>query len=145
MGMAVTSAPAGPPKELSGKAKRELKAMEGKWRAMKFLHADRETVPGTTDDAFIVTIAGGKIDFAGVAAAAITDLDPTTDPKCLDFKVREDSGVLKENSVYESVYKRDGDKLTWAFFHGRGKSRPTGLDKPTVPGLMVMVLTRVRE
>jgi len=144
MGVAVASAPADPPKELSGEAKRELKALEGKWRAVKFIHSDRETVLGT-DDPFVITVTGGKIDFAGVATAAVADLDPTTDPKCLDFKVGVASGVLKADSVYESVYKRDGDTLTWAFYHGRGKSRPSGLDKPTDPELMVMVLTRVKE
>ena len=144
-GVALSTAAADPPKDLSGEAKRELKALEGKWRAVKFLHADRETVPGTDDDPFVITVAGGKIDFAGVATAEVTDLDPTTDPKCLDFKARVGSGLLKAGSVYESVYKRDGETLTWAFYHGRGKSRPTSLDKPSDPELMVMVLTRVKE
>jgi uncharacterized protein (TIGR03067 family) len=145
MGVAVASAPADLPKEPPGEAKRELKALEGKWRAVKFIHSDRETVPGTDDDPFVITVTGGKIDFAGVATAAVADLDPTTDPKCLDFKAGMGSGVLKAGAVYESVYKRDGDTLTWAFYHGRGKSRPTSLDKPTDPALMVMVLTRVKE
>jgi uncharacterized protein (TIGR03067 family) len=141
----VTSAPADPPRGLSGAAKRELRALEGKWRAVRFLHSDRETVPGADGDPFVVTIAGGKIDFAGVATAEVTDLDPATDPKCLDFTARGESGVLKAGAAYESVYKRDGDTLTWAFYHGRGKSRPAGLGKPTDPGLMVLVLTRVKE
>jgi uncharacterized protein (TIGR03067 family) len=144
-GVAVTSAPADPPRGLSGAAKLELKALEGKWRAEKFLHSDRETVPGADGDPFVVTIAGGKIDFAGVATAEVTDLDPATDPRCLDFTARAGSGVLKAGSTYESVYKRDGDTLTWAFHYGRGKSRPAGVGKPTDPGLMVLVLTRVKE
>jgi len=143
--VAISAAGADPPKELSAEAKRELKALGGKWRAVKFLHADRETVPGTDDDSFVITITGGKIDLAGVATAEVIDLDPATDPKCLDFKAGMGSGVLKASAVYESVYKRDGDTLTWAFYHGQGKSRPTSLDKPTDPALMVMVLSRVKE
>lgn len=144
-GVTATSAPGDPPRGLSGAAKTELKALEGKWRAEKFLHADRETIPGADGDPFVVTITGGEIDFAGVATAEVTDLDPATNPKCLDFKARSASGVLKAGAVYESVYKRDGDTLTWSFYHGRGKCRPAGLEKPTDPGQMVLVLTRVKE
>jgi uncharacterized protein (TIGR03067 family) len=144
-GLLVTSGSAVPSKELSEAAKKELKALEGKWRAVRFIHFDRETAPRTDDDPFLVTVTGGKIDFAGVAAAAVADLDPTSDPKCLDFKVGVASGILKADSMYESVYKRDGNTLTWAFYYGWGKSRPSGLDKPADPGLMVMVLNRVKE
>jgi uncharacterized protein (TIGR03067 family) len=141
VGASTAPALADPPKGLSGEAKRELKALEGKWRAVKFLHADRETAP----DALIVELKGDTIDFAGVAAGEVVALDTTTGPKCLDFKVRVGSGVLKKGSTYESVYRRDGDNLTWAFYHGRGKNRPTAFAKPTEPGVMVMVFTRVKE
>jgi uncharacterized protein (TIGR03067 family) len=144
-GLLLTATPTDPPKKLPDAAKKELKALEGKWRAVKFIHSDRETVPGTDDDPFLVTVTGVKIDFAGVATAVVADLDTTADPKCIDFKVGVASGVLKADSVHESVYKRDGDTLTWAFYHGRGKSRPTSLGKPTDPALMVMVMTRVKE
>src|SRR5262249_46245190 len=105
-GGAVTPGPADPAKGRSWGGKRGVEAVEGKWRAVKFIHSDRETVPGTDDDPFVITVTGGKIDFAGVATAAVADLDTTTDPKCLDFKVGVASGVLKADSVYESVYKR---------------------------------------
>jgi uncharacterized protein (TIGR03067 family) len=145
VGVMVAEATAEPPEKLSGAAKRELKALEGKWRAVKFLHSDRETTPGADDDPFVVTVAGGGIDFGGVATVEVADIDPTSDPTCLDLKVRSGSGVFKTGSSYESVYKRDGDTLTWAFYHGRGKSRPTSLDKPTDPAVMVMVFERVKE
>jgi uncharacterized protein (TIGR03067 family) len=133
------------PKELPEAAKKERKALQGKWRVVKFLHSDRETTPGTGDSAVIVEIKGDTIDFDGSAAAAIVELDPATDPKCLDFKARVGSGVFKKGSTYESVYKLDGDKLTWAVCTGRGKNRPTAFDKPTEAGVMVMVLNRVKE
>ena len=118
-----------------------MKALEGKWRAVKFLHSDRETTP----DGLVVEFKGDAIDFAGVATATVVVLDPATDPKCLDFEAQVGSGVFKKGSTYESVYKRDGDKLTWAVYHGREKNRPTSLDKPTDPGVMVMVIARVKE
>ena len=107
---------------------------------MKFLHSDRETTP----DGLVVEFKGDAIDFAGVATATVV-ATPATDPKCLAFKVRRGSGVLKKGSTCESVYKRDGNTLTWAFYHGRGKNRPTALDKPTDRGVMVMVFKRVKE
>jgi uncharacterized protein (TIGR03067 family) len=129
------------PKELSREAKRELKALEGKWRAVKFLHSDRETTP----DDLVVEFKGDTIDIAGVVTAVVVELDPTTVQKCLDFKVGVGSGILKKGETYESVYKRDGDTLTWVFYHGKGKNRPTVFDKPTDPGVMVMVFNRVKE
>jgi uncharacterized protein (TIGR03067 family) len=133
------------PKGLAGPARRELKALEGRWRVVRFLHADRETTPGTGAEAVVVTFKGDAIDFNGSAKGAIVALDPATDPKCLDFEAQVGSGVFKKGSTYESVYKRDGDKLTWAVYHGREKNRPTSLDKPTDPGVMVMVIARVKE
>jgi uncharacterized protein (TIGR03067 family) len=112
LGAVVAPAVADPPKELPDGVKRELKALEGRWRAVKFLHADRETVPGTKDDPFVVMLKGGEIDFGGVAAAEVADLDPAADPKCLDFRVRVGSGALAKGSAYESVYRLDGDTLT---------------------------------
>jgi uncharacterized protein (TIGR03067 family) len=144
-GLLVASGPAAPPGELSEGARKELKALEGKWRVTKFLHADRETNPGAGEDEVTVEFKGGAIDFAGVATGVVAELDPATDPKCFDFQVSSGSGVFKTGSTYESVYKLDGDTLTWAVYKGRGKNRPASLGKPTDPGVMVMVLTRVKE
>lgn len=139
-GLLAASGPAAPSKELPEAAKKELKALEGKWRVVKFLHSDRETTPGTGEDEVTVEFKGGTIDFAGSATGSVVALDPTTDPKCLDFK-----GLYKKDTIYESVYKRDGDTLTWAVYHGQGRSRPTAFDKPTDAGVMVVVLNRVKE
>ena len=73
-GVAVTSVSADPPWGLSGAAKMELKALEGKWRAEKFLHSDRETTPGADGVPFVVTIAGGKIDFAGLKLKLLSSI-----------------------------------------------------------------------
>ncbi|HJZ58586.1 MAG TPA: TIGR03067 domain-containing protein [Gemmataceae bacterium] len=139
------SGPAAPSKELPEAAKKELKALEGKWRVVKFLHSDRDTTPGTGEDEVTVEFKGNTIDFAKAATGVVAELDPATDPKCLDFKAQVGSGVFKKDSTYESVYKLDGDTLTWAVYVGRGKNRPVAFDKPTDAGVMVMVLNRIKE
>ena len=144
-GLLAAAGPAAPSKGLPEAAKKELRSLEGKWRVAKFLHSDRETTPGEGDDAVVVEFKGNTIDFAGSATGVVVELDPATDPKCLDFKALVGSGVFKKGSTYESVYKLDGDVLTWAVYVGRGKNRPTAFDKPTDAGVMVMVLNRVKE
>jgi uncharacterized protein (TIGR03067 family) len=133
------------PKELPKGAKQALQALRGKWRVVKLLHADRETTPGRGDVERVIEFKGRTIDFAGSAAGVVVALDPTTDPKCLDFKARVGSGVFKKGSTYGSVYKLDGRTLTWAVYVGRGKNRPVAFDKPKVAGVMVMVLDRVKN
>lgn len=133
--------PADPPKELPAAARAELKTLEGKWRVVRFLHADRET----TEAGVVVEFKGGRIDFAGVGAGEVLEVDPATDPKCLDFKVVKESGALRKGMTYESVYKLDGDRLTWAIHTGREKNRPAGFGKPSLAGTMVIVLERVKE
>lgn len=136
---------ADPPQKLSDAVKQELKTLEGKWRVVRFLHSDRETTPGTGDDQVVVKFEGDTIDFAGSTTGVVAALDPSTEPRCLDFKVGVGSGVFKKDSTYESVYKLDGDTLSWAVYTGRGKSRPSTFDKPTDAGVMVMVLKRAKE
>src|SRR5262245_40517283 len=55
---------ADPPKELSAAAKRQLKALEGKWRVVRFLHPGRETAPEAGEEV-VVEFKGRSIDFAG--------------------------------------------------------------------------------
>jgi uncharacterized protein (TIGR03067 family) len=137
--------PVEPPKELPEAAKKALKTLEGKWRFVKILHFDRESVPGTGEDTLTVEFKGKTINFDNMATGAVVALDAGTDPKCLDFTVPKGFGVLKKGAIYESIYKRNGETLTWAVCVGRGKNRPVAFNRPTDPGVMVMVLTRVKE
>jgi uncharacterized protein (TIGR03067 family) len=135
---------ANPPEDLPVAAKKELKVLEGKWRVVKFQYSDHETTPD--GDEVVVEFKGGAIDFAKSAAGAVVMLDPGTDPKCLDFKVSVGSGVFKKDTTYESVYKLDGDTLSWAVHIGReGKNRPSAFDKPKNSEVMVMVLNLAKE
>lgn len=126
--------------------KKELKALEGKWKKVKFVHFDVESVKEPGDDDVIVEFKGDRIEFNGSAVGAIVELDAAADPKCLDFKIRSGGdGIFRKGSTYESSYKLDGDTLIWAVYHGRGKNRPTAFDRPTEPGVIVMKFDRVKE
>jgi uncharacterized protein (TIGR03067 family) len=127
------------------KAEKELKALEGKWKKVKFLHFDFESILEPGDDDVIVEFKGKTIDFDKMATGEVVEVDPATDPKCLDFKMLKGSSIFKNNSTYESIYKLDGDTLTMAVYWGRGKKRPTTLNKPTEARVIVMVLKRVKE
>ncbi len=133
------------PKERPVAVKKELKTLEGKWRKVKFLHFDFESAPAPGDDDVIVEFKGDSIDFNGSAVGVVVELDAATDPKCLDFEVRSGGCIFRKGSTYESIYKRDGDSLIWAVYHGRGKNRPTAFDKPTERGVIVMIFDRIKE
>jgi uncharacterized protein (TIGR03067 family) len=135
---------ADPPKELPEAAKKESKALEGKWGVVKVVFSDREAIHDV-EDRLIFTFKSNTIDFAESGSGVIVELDPATNPKCLDFKLLKGFGVLKKDSTYESVYKIDGDTLTWAVRIGREKNRPVNFDKPTDAGTIVIVLDRVKK
>jgi uncharacterized protein (TIGR03067 family) len=134
-----------PPKELPDAARKELKALDGKWRVTKVVFSDREAIHDEDDNGLVFSFKEGAIDFAESGSGVVVELDPATDPRCLDFKTLKGFGVLKEGSTYESIYKLDGDALTWAVHVGREKNRPVTFDKPTDPGTLVIVLNRVKD
>jgi uncharacterized protein (TIGR03067 family) len=136
---------ADPPKELSDAARKELKTLEGKWRVVRFVHSDRETAPEDGDDPIIVEFRGDTIDFAGSANGMVVDLEPAANPKGLDFMTRMAAGIFKKDSTCESVYKLDGNTLTWALYTGRDKNRPTSFNNPTEAGGIVIELKRLNE
>ena len=142
------SAPADPPKEkakeLPAEAKKELKKLEGKWRVVKTLEATKESEAKDGEDVFItfkdaeMTMASGDKK----ETIAITAVDGTTDPKCIDLtETRRD----KTERTLEGIFKLDGDTLQLAIsIPKEGKSRPTGFDKPP-DRTVVMTLKRVKE
>ena len=93
----------------------------------------------------IFEFKGNTIDFAKSSSGVVVDLDPASNPKCLDFRPLKGFGVFKKGLIFESVYKLDGDTLTWAVHIGRERNRPISFDKPTDAGAIVIVLNRVRE
>jgi uncharacterized protein (TIGR03067 family) len=131
-------------KALPEAAQKELKKIEGKWKAVKVVLGGNED--GDGKDRFIefkgrkliVTDDGKEMEFFEVAA-----MDPSTTPKILDLKALLDEGPLTKGSVVEAIYKLDGDDLTIALYIGEGKKRPEKFESEKES--MVIVVTLKRE
>src|SRR5436190_190649 len=109
-------------KELTDAAKKDLKKLEGKWTAEKILVEGKEETP--PDEQRIVEFKGRKFLFGDKELFDVAGLDPSADPKCLDFKALNDMGEIRKDTVYEGIYKLDGDTLTLALYIGEGRERP---------------------
>src|SRR5262245_52802867 len=133
-------------KELSEAAQKELKKFEGKWRADKVVVDGQETtIPAAAELAmeFVgrkFTIGKDKRD-----VAEITALDPSADPKSLDFKALLPTGELREGVIYEAIYKLDGDTLILAVHVGEGKKRPTKFEAPKDGKVVLMTFQREKR
>lgn len=138
---ALATPPAEPPKKLTEAAEKELKSLQGKWRVEKMATAGKELFPDKDSD-FVVEIKGRTWIFAGQEKAEIIEIDPTTNPKCLDTKSVEEGrrGVVDEN-----VYELDGDTLKVCFYQGKGKNRPTSFDVPKEKDTILVVMKRIKE
>lgn len=120
------AAPAAPtedkPKELPEAAKKDLKALEGKWTLTEItINGEAVTPP---EEQKSVEFKGRKFLLAGKEILEIASLDPSTNPKLLDFKAVADMGEIRKDNTYEAIYKIDGDTLTLALYIGAGQKRP---------------------
>jgi uncharacterized protein (TIGR03067 family) len=130
-------------KELSAEAKKELKKLEGRWKGEKVITSQGEEVP--PDDMGTIEFKGRKVLLGDKEVLEIAALDPTVDPKILDVKALMQLGELQKDTVYESIYKLDGDTMTWAIHIGEGKKRPANFDNPKDAGVVLVILKRVKE
>ena len=137
--------PAADPPELTEAGKKELKKFEGKWKAEKVIVAGLEVVPGANEGT--IEFKGQKMIVDGFELAEVSALDPGVDPKCLDFKAVIEKGEIAKGMVYETIYKIDGDTLTWAIYIGADKKRPANFDAPTEKdaGMVLATFKRVKE
>jgi uncharacterized protein (TIGR03067 family) len=137
---------ADPPKkaELPEAAKKELKALEGKWQIVKGASAQGEADLKNLDA--VCTIEGNRLTFTrGTRAEVVevTALDLKTDPRCIDLT---DVRAGRPPRVSEGVYRLDGDTLILAVADSKeGKIRPTNFDKPTDARIMVWTMKRAKE
>jgi uncharacterized protein (TIGR03067 family) len=112
-------------KPLPEAAQKDLKKLEGKWKATKAVAngneegGDKEIFVEFKGRKVIVTEGGKEMEFFEVAT-----LDPSTTPKLIDLKALVDMGPISKGTVYESIYKVDGDDLSIAIYFGEGKKRP---------------------
>jgi uncharacterized protein (TIGR03067 family) len=139
---APTAVPDDKEKPLSEAGQKELKKLQGKWKAVKLVangneENNAEVAIQFKDRKVIVNQDGKELEFFDVAA-----IEPETTPKLLDFKAREDMAPFVKGNVYEAIYKLDGDELTIAIYIGEGKKRPEKFESPADSGIGVVTLKR---
>ena len=88
----------------------------------------------------IVTDDGKEMEFFEVAT-----LDPSTTPKLLDLKALVDMGPITKGTVYEAIYKVDGDDLSLAIYFGEGKKRPEKFESAAFSEIAVVKLKREKK
>jgi uncharacterized protein (TIGR03067 family) len=139
------SAPVAEEPKLTEAAKKDLKALEGKWKAVKAVTNGEEETPMTDGAEVILEFKGRKILLNDKEVLVIATLDPSTDPKILDIKALADMGPLRKDTVLEAIYKLDGDALTLAVYVGEGKKRPEKFESPKDSGVVVVTLKREKK
>lgn len=124
-------------------ADKELKTLEGSWEVVQIDSGGKKIEPGA-DDRIVLTIEGKKITFGDIQDGEITALDPSTNPKLIDFKSRP-KNPGRAPTMNEAIYKIDGDKLQIATYQGADKKRPTNFDAPKDTGTVLWTLKRVEK
>jgi uncharacterized protein (TIGR03067 family) len=134
-------------KALPEAAQKELKKIEGKWKAVKVVVGGNEDVGGGKDRfiefksrKLILTDDGKEMEFFEVVA-----MDPSTTPKILDLKATVDEGPLTKGTVVEAIYKLDGDDLTIALYIGEGKKRPEKFESEKESMVILVALKREKK
>jgi uncharacterized protein (TIGR03067 family) len=110
--------------KLSEEGKKELKKFEGKWKAIKAVTDGNEEMPMMDGESVVVEFKGPKAVVNGKDFFELASLDPSTDPKCVDLKSLVDMGQIAKGTVYEAIYKFDGENLVMAIHIGETKKRP---------------------
>src|SRR5205809_733043 len=127
--------------ELNAAARKELKAIEGAWVVQRIETKDGKHEPAD-GESISLTIEGTKWTFGTIQSGEIVALDPSANPKLLDFKsVRKG----REDTVNEAIYKRDGETLIICIYQGKDKKRPTSLDKPTEGETVLWTLKKSKK
>lgn len=142
LALVAPAAPDDKEKELSEVAKKELKALEGKWTATK-MTIDGNDVPPPDDDNKTIEIKGRKFLLGGKEIFHVAAIDPSTDPKLIDFKGLADMGDLRKDNVYEAIYKIEKDTFTLVLYFGEGQKRPDKFEAGK--GSKVALVTFERE
>lgn len=131
--------------KLSEAAQKELKKFEAKWKVVKVVAGEVEETPMLDGAEVFLEFQGRKMLFGDKQIAEITALDPSTDPKIFDFKGLIDIGQLKKDTVYESIYKFDGDNLILAITMGEAKKRPSKFEADKDSGTVLITLKREKK
>jgi uncharacterized protein (TIGR03067 family) len=141
---------ADPPKEkekgLPEAAKKELKKLEGVWKAVKLVReGTEEESPKMGGEDVVIEFKGNALLRNGKDFLEVTAVDPSTDPKCIDFKAIVDSGPVTKGTVFESIYKLDGDTLLLALHPEGGSNRPAKFESPKESKVIVVTFQREKK
>jgi uncharacterized protein (TIGR03067 family) len=128
---------------LPAEAWAELKQLSGKWRATHYATGGAEMAVDEDDELPPFEFRGRFWTLGRHYRASVAALDPTTDPKCLDFRSLERGGRMGQ--IEEAVFKLDGDTLTIVLHMGNGRKRPTDLGVPRDDDVVRVILKRVKE
>jgi uncharacterized protein (TIGR03067 family) len=133
-------------KELTEAAKKDLKKLEGVWRAVKLAReGQEEEAPKMGGEEVVIEFKGRTMQMNGKDFLGITALDPSTDPKCIDFKALVDQGPVSKGTVFESIYKVDDDTLVLALHPDGGTNRPAKFESPKDSKVMVVTFKREKK
>jgi uncharacterized protein (TIGR03067 family) len=140
------TAPVDSPKEnekpLSEAAQKEVKKLDGKWKVVKNVVNGEEQ---STEVNKYLTFTGRKLAVDDKEAAEITALDPSTDPKCIDLKITLDDTGIAKGTVFEGIYKLDGDDLQLAIHIGSDKKRPDKFESANNSSIVLVTLKREKK
>jgi uncharacterized protein (TIGR03067 family) len=142
--LSLAASPAEPPK-LSEAAEKELKKFQGKWKAEKVVVNGKEETPTMDGADVFLGFKDRKIALGDKELFEINALDPSTDPKIIDLKALASMGEITKDTVYESIYKFDGDALILAVHIGEGKTRPAKFESLKDSNVVLVTLKRVKE
>src|SRR5262249_6528755 len=120
---------------------KELNALEGEWVVQRIDTKDVTHEPGD-EQRISLTIKGTKWSFGTIQEGEVVTLDPSTNPRLLDFKsVRKG----REDKGNEAIYKQDGDPLLICIYQGKDKKRPTSFDRPTEGDTVLWTLKKAKK
>ena len=142
--LCVFAASAEEPK-LTEDARKEVKKLEGKWKAVKAVTNGLEETPEMDGAEVVVEFKGRKAVVNGKEFMEIAALDPSTDPKCIDLKAVVEQGQIQKGTVFESIYKFDGEDLVLAIHIGADKKRPAKFESEKDSGVVVVTLRREKK
>ena len=93
----------------------------------------------------MVEFKGLKANVNGKEFFQIAALDPSTDPKCIDLKSAVDQGQITKGTVFESIYKFDGEDLIIAIYIGGDKKRPAKFESEKDSGVVVVTMKKEKN
>ena len=136
----LVTAPVGKPKKGDDAVRKELKALQGTWKAVS-LEAGGKSLPkeAVPDFTFIIGADGKSIGKSPqVEYQATITVDPKKNPKTID--IVPDNGPDR-GKTQPGIYEFDGDKLKICAAQP-GKDRPTDFDTKGKMGYSLMILRR---